>query len=65
MKRIYILVFLIVTTLGLKAQQETQFTQHPYAILPFNPGYAGSGGGICATTLFRQQWTGFKILTAI
>ncbi len=60
MKRIYILVILIVSVTGLKAQQETQFTQHPYAILPFNPGYAGSGGGICATTIFRQQWTGFK-----
>lgn len=60
MNKIYILVFLIVSVLGLKAQQETQFTQHPYAILPFNPGYAGSGDAICATTLFRQQWTGFK-----
>lgn len=60
MKKIYVLIFLIVSVLGLKAQQETQFTQHPYAILPFNPGYAGSNDAICATTLFRQQWTGFK-----
>jgi len=60
MNKIYILAFLVVTVIGLQAQQETQFTQHPYAILPFNPGYAGSGDAICATTLFRQQWTGFK-----
>lgn len=60
MKRVYFLVFLMVSVIGLKAQQETQFTQHPYAILPFNPGYAGSNDAICATTLFRQQWTGFK-----
>lgn len=60
MKRIYILAFLTVSVMGLKAQQETQFTQHPYAILPFNPGYTGSGGGICASTLFRQQWAGFQ-----
>lgn len=60
MKRVYIFVFLMVSVIGLKAQQETQFTQHPYAILPFNPGYAGSNNAICATTLFRQQWTGFN-----
>ena len=60
MNKIYVLVFLVMSVLGLKAQQETQFTQHNYAMLPFNPGYAGSGDGICATTLFRQQWTGFK-----
>jgi type IX secretion system PorP/SprF family membrane protein len=60
MNKIYILIFLVMSVIGLRAQQETQFTQHPYAILPFNPGYAGSNEAICATTIFRQQWTGFK-----
>ena len=26
----------------------------------FNPAFAGSSGGICATGLVRQQWIGFK-----
>jgi type IX secretion system PorP/SprF family membrane protein len=28
--------------------------------MAFNPGYAGSSEGICATGLVRQQWIGFK-----
>jgi len=31
------------------------FTQMAY-----NPAYAGTGGGICATGLIREQWIGFK-----
>jgi type IX secretion system PorP/SprF family membrane protein len=60
MKKLYLLIALVVPSLFLTAQQEAQFTQHNYAILPFNPGYAGSNGAICLTSLVRQQWMGFK-----
>lgn len=60
MRKIYIVLLLLMPALAVLGQQETQFTQHQYAILPFNPGYAGSSGAICAGTLFRQQWEGFK-----
>ena len=54
------MAILIIPCFYTMAQQEAQFTQHPYTILPFNPGYAGSSGAICVGTLFRQQWTGFE-----
>lgn len=59
MKKLYLLAILIIPCFYVMGQQEAQFTQHPYTILPFNPGYAGSNGAICVSTLFRQQWTGF------
>lgn len=41
------------------AQQDFQFTQYMYDRLSFNPGFAGIDGKICATGIFRQQWSGF------
>ena len=46
-------------TLNCSAQQEPQFSQNMYNILPINPGYAGSSEAICATLLYRNQWVGF------
>lgn len=60
MKKLYLLIAVILPVMFLSAQQEAQFTQHNYAILPFNPGYAGSNGAICLTSLVRQQWMGFQ-----
>jgi type IX secretion system PorP/SprF family membrane protein len=42
------------------AQQDAQFTQNMFNKLSVNPGSAGNNGGICATFLTRQQWTGFE-----
>jgi len=39
-------------------QQEPQFSQYMYTILPINPAYAGNAG-ICASLHYRQQWAGF------
>ncbi len=44
---------------GLFGQQDAQITQFMNAKLTYNPGYAGSNGGICGTALYRQQWTAF------
>ncbi|MDR1793169.1 MAG: PorP/SprF family type IX secretion system membrane protein [Bacteroidales bacterium] len=57
-KKIYFLMILGALTSVAFGQQEPQFSQYMYTILPFNPGYAGSGG-ICAAATYRQQWAGF------
>ncbi len=59
MKKLFIFLITFIS-LSVYSQQEAQFTQNSYAILPFNPGYAGTNDAICASTLFRQQWAGFK-----
>lgn len=42
------------------AQQDPQFTQFMQNKLIYNPGYAGTGGGICGVLQFRQQWAGYE-----
>ena len=58
-KRFYILIIFTIASLGAFAQQDPQFTQYMYTLLPINPGFTGTGG-ICATLNFRQQWAGLK-----
>jgi type IX secretion system PorP/SprF family membrane protein len=41
------------------AQQDPQFTQWMHNKLIYNPGYAGTSGGICGVLQFRQQWASF------
>lgn len=41
------------------AQQDPQFTQYMFDRLSVNPAVAGITGQLCATAMFRQQWTGF------
>ncbi len=41
-------------------QQDPQMSQFMFSKLSYNPGFAGSSGGICATGMNRQQWVGFK-----
>lgn len=43
----------------LTAQQDPQFTQWMHNKLIYNPGYAGTSGGVCAVAQFRQQWVSF------
>ena len=40
------------------AQQQAQFTQYLYNMLPLNPAYAGSQESMSITALAREQWTG-------
>jgi len=42
------------------AQQEPYYAQNMFNQISYNPGFAGSVGGICAHGLMRQQWVGFK-----
>ncbi len=57
-KRFIIVIFVVTPMLGV-AQQEPQFSQNMFNILPVNPGIAGMNDAICANILYRNQWTGF------
>ncbi len=62
MRKNFTVVFSIVFfigSLGCLAQQDPQFSQNMFTKLPTNAGYAGSNDAICATLLYRNQWTGF------
>jgi len=57
-KKVNIFIVLFGLAVAVFGQQEPQFSQYMYTILPFNPGYAGNAG-ICASLHYRQQWAGF------
>jgi hypothetical protein len=50
---------LIGLSVEVSAQQEPQFSQNMFNILPINPGFAGSNDAICGNLFYRNQWTGF------
>lgn len=52
-------LFLLISGFGY-AQEDPQYSQNMYNRLPVNPGYAGSTGAMCATSLLRNQWVGFE-----
>jgi type IX secretion system PorP/SprF family membrane protein len=54
------LLLLLITSFNLKSQQEQHNVHNMFNQVSYNPGFAGSIGGICATGLVRQQWVGFK-----
>ena len=53
-------IFLIIATYPLVAQQDPLTSQYMFNTLTYNPGVAGVSGMICATAINRQQWVGFK-----
>ncbi len=58
-----VLGMFMVMALGMaevSGQQDPQWSQFMFSKLTYNPGFAGSNGGICVTGLNRQQWVGFK-----
>ena len=59
-KRALLLVLLVLPFAMVNAQQEAQFVHNMFNGIYFNPGFAGSIGGISAIGLARQQWVGFK-----
>ena len=58
-KRILFSLVVLLAVRTCSAQQDPQFSQYMYSDFCINPAIAGSAG-ICATTLFRQQWAGFS-----
>lgn len=53
------LLALGLTTAAL-AQQDPQFTQYMFNLLPINPAYAGSAERVSLKALSRHQWVGFE-----
>lgn len=49
----------MLSTLGLLAQQDPQFTQYMFNTLYYNPGYAGVEGVTKLTAIHRSQWAGY------
>lgn len=45
-------------SLGIKAQQQVQFTQYMYNTMMVNPAYAGTGSKLDALFIHRSQWVG-------
>jgi type IX secretion system PorP/SprF family membrane protein len=60
MKKLLIALTFILGLQNVNSQQDYQFTHYMFDNLSFNPGYAGITKSICATMLFRQQWSGFN-----
>lgn len=59
MKKTFTSVFISAIVTTTVAQQDPQFTQNMFNKLLTNPGYAGTNKAICATLLYRNQWTRF------
>jgi type IX secretion system PorP/SprF family membrane protein len=59
MKKTLTIIALSVTGLVTFAQQDQQFSMNMFNKLAVNPAYAGTNKALCATLLYRQQWTSF------
>ena len=59
MKKKLITCALLITGLVTVAQQDAQFSMNMFNRLAVNPAYAGMNKALCATLLYRQQWTSF------
>ncbi len=51
-------LFLVLSSAGVFAQQDAQYTQYMYNTTSVNPGYAGSRGHLSIAALYRSQWVG-------
>jgi len=58
-RAIYLSLLLLPVSV-INAQQEPHFVHNMYNNIFYNPGFVGSVGGICATGIARQQWSGFS-----
>ena len=59
MKKTLTTIALSITGLVAFAQQDAQFSMNMFNRLAVNPAYAGTNKALCATLLYRQQWTSF------
>ena len=60
MRSIWLLSALLFASLGLRAQQDPQFTHNMFNHAFVNPGSYGLSDGITVTGIFREQWLGLK-----
>jgi type IX secretion system PorP/SprF family membrane protein len=59
-RSIFLVILLLASSLGLKAQQDPQFTHNMFNHAFVNPGSYGLYDGVTVTGIFREQWLGFK-----
>lgn len=59
MKKTLTIIALSITGLTGFAQQDAQFSMNMFNRLAVNPGYTGTNQALCATILYRTQWTAF------
>ncbi len=59
MKKTLTIIALSLTGFLTFAQQDAQFSMNMFNRLSVNPAYAGTNEALCATLLYRQQWTNF------
>lgn len=55
-----VLIFIVLPSCTLLAQQDAQYTQYMYNTVSVNPGYAGSRGHLSVAALHRSQWLGLE-----
>ncbi|WP_035668272.1 type IX secretion system membrane protein PorP/SprF [Flavobacterium sp. 83] len=61
MNKIFLTSFLVlITCIGLKAQQNPHYTQYMYNMNVMNPAYAGSKESISFGLLYRKQWVNIE-----
>lgn len=48
----------LITSVSVKSQQRTQYTQYMFSGLVINPAYAGADEALSATFIDRHQWAG-------
>ena len=59
MKRLFITIIIVASSLIGFAQQDAMFTHYMYNTMAINPAYAGSRNTLSVTALHRSQWIGF------
>ena len=59
MKKLILSAAAVISGFCAFGQQDYQFSQFMFDRLSINPGYAGIDNKICATGIYRNQWTGF------
>ena len=51
-------LLVLISSMSVNAQQESQYTQYMYNTISFNPAYAGNRGSLTAMAIYRNQWVG-------
>lgn len=54
------IVLMLITSVGIRAQQAPIFTNYTNSYAYINPGFAGLSEGVNLLGLYRQQWAGFQ-----
>lgn len=53
-------LIILISTLTVNAQSDSQFTQYMYNAISFNPAYAGNRGSLTMMAMYRNQWVGLE-----